>query len=67
MGQAVTPAAMAPGDVIAFDLHTNGTFDHVGIFVGDGQIVDAPYTGAVVRLDPLSAFVGHPWAVRSFG
>ena len=67
LGQAVTPVAMAPGDVIAFDLHTNGTFDHVGIFVGGGQIVDAPYTGAVVRLDPLSAFVGHPWAIRSFG
>lgn len=67
MGTAVTPADMGPGDVIGFDLHTNGTFDHVGIYVGDGEIIDAPYTTQVVRFDPLSAFEGHPWAVRSFG
>jgi len=67
MGTPVTRADIAPGDVIAFDLHTDGTFDHIGIYVGDGEIIDAPYTGTVVRFDPLSAFVGHPWAIRSFG
>jgi len=27
---------------------------HVGIYVGGGQMIDAPYTGAVVRYDSIS-------------
>jgi cell wall-associated NlpC family hydrolase len=67
LGTAVSVSAMQPGDVIAFDLGNNGDFDHIGIYVGDNQVIDAPYTGAVVRIDPLSDFAGVPWAIRSFG
>jgi len=66
MGTPVSPGTLEPGDVIAFDLHTDATFDHIGIYVGDGEIIDAPYTGAVVRFDPLSAFGGYPSAIRRF-
>jgi len=67
MGTAVSVSAMQPGDVIAFDLNNNGDFDHIAIYVGDNQVIDAPYTGAVVRIDPLGDFAGVGWAVRSFG
>jgi cell wall-associated NlpC family hydrolase len=67
MGSAVPASAIQPGDVIAFDLSNNGDFDHIGIYVGNSQVIDAPYSGAVVRIDPLSDFAGIPWAIRSFG
>jgi cell wall-associated NlpC family hydrolase len=28
------------------------SIDHVGIVVGGGQMIDAPHTGAVVRVEP---------------
>jgi len=67
LGTAVSLSAMQPGDVIAFDLQNNGDFDHIAIYVGDNQVIDAPYTGAVVRIDPLGDFAGVLWAIRSFG
>ena len=38
-------SALAPGDLVFYgsDLH------HVGIYVGSGQMIEAPYTGANVR------------------
>jgi len=67
MGAAVPTSAIQPGDVVGFALDNNGDFDHIAIYVGNAQVIDAPYTGQVVRIDPLSDFAGHPWAVRSFG
>jgi cell wall-associated NlpC family hydrolase len=40
---------LQPGDLVFF----NG-LDHVGIYIGNGEIVDAPHTGAFVRIDSLS-------------
>src|ERR1019366_7468084 len=45
---------LVPGDLVFFG---SGRYaDHVGIYVGDGAMVDAPYTGADVRIDtfPMS-------------
>ena len=41
--------ALQPGDLVFFgsDIH------HVGLFIGGGQMVDAPYTGAVVRVQSI--------------
>jgi cell wall-associated NlpC family hydrolase len=47
---------LRPGDLVFFG--TNGDADdihHVGMYVGDGNYVHAPYTGAVVRVDSLNA------------
>lgn len=47
---------LKPGDLVFFG--TNGDADevhHVGMYVGDGNYVHAPYTGAVVRVDSLNA------------
>jgi peptidoglycan DL-endopeptidase CwlO len=42
-------ADLQPGDLVFFgsDLH------HVGIYVGSGQMIDAPQTGEVVRYDSI--------------
>jgi len=48
---------LQPGDLVFF----NG-LDHVGIYIGDGQYVDAPDTGSFVRIDSLS----DPWAIANY-
>jgi cell wall-associated NlpC family hydrolase len=39
---------VAPGDLVFFG-DSSGAVDHVGIYVGDGEMIDAPHTGADVR------------------
>ena len=42
---------MRPGDLIAFDSSDRVPgADHVGICTGNGQMIDAPHTGATVRI-----------------
>ncbi len=49
-GPAVTGATVEPGDLLFFGTGPTGV-DHVGIYVGDGLMIDAPHTGAVVRVE----------------
>jgi cell wall-associated NlpC family hydrolase len=46
---------LAPGDLVffAYDLSDPNTIHHVGIYVGDGYMIDAPHTGADIRFDPI--------------
>lgn len=39
-----------PGDLIFFGSGTTGV-DHVGLYIGDGEMIDAPHAGALVRFD----------------
>jgi hypothetical protein len=69
MGTPVAPADIQPGDVIAFALGTDPTdFDHIGIYIGNNEMIDAPDTGAVVRVDTLNSYwQSIPSVIRSFG
>lgn len=40
-----------PGDLLVRK-RGNDRWSHVGIYVGNGQLIEAPYTGTVVRLTP---------------
>ncbi|MEU2625005.1 bifunctional lytic transglycosylase/C40 family peptidase [Streptomyces sp. NPDC007157] len=46
---------LLPGDLVFFstDLSNSRAIHHVGIYVGGGYMIDAPYTGAVIRFDPI--------------
>ncbi|MBL1068946.1 bifunctional lytic transglycosylase/C40 family peptidase [Streptomyces sp. 7-21] len=48
---------LLPGDLVFFahDLTDPRSIYHVGIYVGGGYMIDAPYTGAVVRFDPIDS------------
>ena len=46
---AVSKNQLQPGDLVFF----NG-LDHVGIYIGFGDFIDAPHTGANVEIDSLS-------------
>jgi cell wall-associated NlpC family hydrolase len=48
-GRQVSPAEARPGDLVTYRADAS----HVGMYVGGGQVVHAPYPGAVVRYDPV--------------
>lgn len=55
----VAPNRLQPGDLVFFT-GPDGTRNapgHVGIYVGDGYLIDAPHTGSFVRVDNLN----EPW------
>lgn len=48
MGQRVPMDVLQPGDLVGF-----GDGHHIAIYLGDGRIVEAPHTGANVRIRKL--------------
>jgi cell wall-associated NlpC family hydrolase len=55
-GVHVSQSQLEPGDLVFFAYNTSdpSSIHHVGIYVGGGNMIDAPYTGVDVRID--SAF-----------
>ena len=51
-GTAVTRDNLQAGDLV----FTNA--GHVGVYVGDGQIIHSPRTGSVVKISPIWTFFG---------
>lgn len=52
-GVAVQASQLQPGDLLLYNEPGEGPNSHVGIYTGNGQMIDAPYTGANVRVDPV--------------
>jgi cell wall-associated NlpC family hydrolase len=50
----VDPSMVQPGDLVfyASDLSNPATIHHVGIYIGAGNMINAPHTGAVIRIQP---------------
>ena len=44
---------LEPGDLVFFGADTNHV-DHVGIVLNGSEMVDAPHTGALVRIEPFA-------------
>jgi cell wall-associated NlpC family hydrolase len=61
-------ADLLPGDLMffAYDTSNPQTIHHVAIYIGKGKMIEAPYTGEVVRVSSSgrSDFIGgtRPWA-----
>ena len=68
--QVLASGLLEPGDVIGFfNLDADNQWDHVGIYVGNGEMIDAPETGQVVSVTNLAtpSWMSVEWDVRSFG
>jgi hypothetical protein len=59
-GTAVDQAHAQPGDVVYYD--EPGDTDHVGIYIGNGQMIDAPTEGKPVE----TVGIGHPTSIRHY-
>jgi peptidoglycan DL-endopeptidase CwlO len=62
MGTAVTRAQLQPGDLIAF----YSPVSHIGIYIGNGQMVHAPTSGDVVKVASIDV-MGSITAMRRIG
>jgi hypothetical protein len=47
-GRGIPPLQAQPGDLLFFG--TQGTPNHVGIYMGNGKMIESPHTGATVRI-----------------
>ena len=61
MGRKIPSAQMRRGDVIFYG--PNGS-QHVTLYLGNGQMVEAPYTGSVVKVSPVRTSGMTPFVVR---
>lgn len=62
-GVPVSLAELQPGDLVFYDTQKR-PYSHVGIYLGDGNFVHAPRTGAQVRIESMrSAY----WSQRFNG
>ena len=52
----VSTSQARPGDLVFFgsDPTDAGSIYHVGLYIGDGQMIEAPYTGANVRISSVN-------------
>jgi cell wall-associated NlpC family hydrolase len=59
-------SALRPGDLVfyAYAPGRDSTIYHVGIYVGNGQMVNAARPDTVVRLDPIDAMSGYAGGAR---
>lgn len=66
-GPHVPKSQLEPGDLVffAYDINDPTTIHHVGIYVGNDAMIDAPFTGSVIRFDSIdeSDYIG---AVRPY-
>lgn len=54
-GRKISLANIREGDLVFFstDLSEYRAIVHVGLYIGDGKMIEAPYTGADVRIAPI--------------
>lgn len=63
-GQRISFKDLRAGDLVAIDNSSrNNGADHIGIYIGNGMVMDAPRPGRSVEIAPLSVFDGG-WGVR---
>ncbi|MGB3481297.1 MAG: NlpC/P60 family protein, partial [Mycobacterium sp.] len=61
MGRKVPSAEMRRGDAIFYG---PGGSQHVALYLGNGQMLEAPYTGSHVKISPVRTSGMTPYAVR---
>ncbi|GAA2903732.1 bifunctional lytic transglycosylase/C40 family peptidase [Streptomyces mexicanus] len=66
-GTAVNSVSqLRPGDLL-FSIPGPSGPEHVGMYIGDGEVIEAPHTGARVRITPLSYWTPRIVAMRHIG
>ncbi|MFJ5779284.1 C40 family peptidase [Streptomyces sp. NPDC093094] len=60
------PGALRPGDLVfyAYAPGRDATIHHVGIYLGNGQMINAARPGTLIRTDPVDALPGYAGGAR---
>jgi cell wall-associated NlpC family hydrolase len=55
-GKKISLANIRPGDMVFFasDLTEYRSIQHVGLYIGNGQMIEAPFTGSFVRVSSIN-------------
>ena len=55
-GKKISLANIRPGDMVFFatDLTEYRSIHHVGLYIGNGQMIEAPFTGSFVRVSSIN-------------
>jgi cell wall-associated NlpC family hydrolase len=65
-GERIPPDKLAPGDLVFFHMKPDGP-GHVGLYAGNGQFIQAPHTGDVVKVSTLRDYAAsYIGAVRPY-
>jgi cell wall-associated NlpC family hydrolase len=64
-GTRIAEQDLQPGDLVFFEPKADGP-GHVGMYVGDGKMINAPHTGDVVRIVSIQGRSGYVGAVRPY-
>ncbi|MGP4001715.1 C40 family peptidase [Streptomyces sp. 8N706] len=58
--------ALLPGDLVFYGYLPGNDYSiyHVGIYLGNGQMINAPRPGTTVRIDPIGAMTGYAGGAR---
>ena len=64
-GTRIAPRDLQPGDLVFWEPKADGP-GHVGMYVGDGKMINAPHTGDVVRIVSIQGRSGYVGAVRPY-
>jgi peptidoglycan DL-endopeptidase RipA len=60
-GRKVPNSQMRRGDMLFYGPNAS---QHVALYLGDGQMLEAPYTGSVVKISPVRTSGMTPYATR---
>ena len=61
LSRPISKKSLKAGDFVFFNT-LNRPFSHMGIYIGDGQFINAPSTGGQVRVDSLN----NPYYAKRF-
>jgi cell wall-associated NlpC family hydrolase len=61
MGRKIPSSQMRRGDAIFYG---PGGSQHVALYLGNGQMLEAPYTGSVVKVSPVRTSGMTPYVIR---
>ncbi|MCV7269898.1 NlpC/P60 family peptidoglycan endopeptidase RipA [Mycolicibacterium doricum] len=60
-GRKIPSSQMRRGDLISYGPNAS---QHIAVYLGDGQMLEAPYTGSVVKVSPVRTSGMTPYATR---